>query len=57
MHYNTSEQVTFGIVQGVAITVTLYMFVIGPSTDVVLAEYFADLRERDQLSPESIKLM
>ena len=33
------------------------MFVIGPSTDVILAEYFADLRERDQLSPESIKLM
>jgi len=57
LRYNTSEQVWLGVIQGTTMTVVLYMFVVGPGSDTVLAEYFADITAKDKLSPESIKLM
>ncbi|CDW78261.1 UNKNOWN [Stylonychia lemnae] len=57
LHYNSQDQVLFGIMQGIVITITAFMFIIGPSQDTILAEYFADFDERNQMSEKSTKLM
>eukprot|EP00347_Sterkiella_histriomuscorum_P003181 403365280 len=57
LYYNSQDQVTYGVIQGISITITAFMFLIGPSQDCTFAEFFADYDETNVMSAESIKLM
>ena len=57
--YNTSDQILYGIIQGIIFTLVAYYFLIGPNPSTIFGSFFGEVAadDNENLSEESILML